>query len=203
MTHTAIPTDELKVFASLKNVRVVFDIGARDDVDYLILKPNIKLHAFEPNPVFFAELEAQIGGMPNVFLNNFGLGDVDGEFEYNESSQAIGSGGIIVAIKTLDEYVKKNRIKRIDFLKTDTEGYDYLILSSSPHTVKLCRYIQYEGWDNDALFRELLKDSFELDYIGGRNTICTRKGEKKPWLPDEPKEGGLAEKTDDNRLRNI
>ena len=46
MSYTQIPKDELKVFESLKDIKVVFDVGARDDVDYLILKPGIELHAF-------------------------------------------------------------------------------------------------------------------------------------------------------------
>lgn len=203
MEHTAIPEDELKVFASLENIKVVFDVGARDDVDYLIIKPDIELYAFEPYLTFFEQLQAQIGKREKVFLNNFGLGNKEGIFSYNLGSQAIDEGTVRatkVVVKTLDWYVKKNGIKQIDFLKIDTEGYDLKVLLGGKKSIKLCRYIQYETWDNEKEFVNLLKGNFGFDYIGGRNVICTRKGEKKPWIPLAPKENGLLNKSDKNRL---
>lgn len=202
MAHTAIPKDELKVFESLKNVRVVFDVGARDDVDYLIIKPNIKLHAFEPYPLFFEQLKTQIGDRNNIYLNNYGLGDVEGEFGYAIGNQSFTSGAdMALPVKTLDWYIRENKIKKIDFLKIDVEGFDYKVLLGGQKAIKICRYIQYEGLMGGE-FAKLLKD-FDMDYIGGRNIICTRKGEKKPWIPEVAQEGGLVEKTDDNRLHNI
>lgn len=203
MTHTAIPKYELDVFESLKNIRVVFDVGARDDVDYLILKPNIKLHAFEPNPVFFQQLKDQIGDRKNVHLNNFGLGNVEGVFPYSEGSESIGPGDIKVRLRRLDDYVKEKRVKRIDFLKMDTEGYEWNILKGATKTIPICRYIQYETWNepkNTLILEMLKKANFEIYYIGGRNNLCVRKGEVVPPIPAEPQEGGLIDKNESNRL---
>lgn len=204
MSHTAIPQDELNVFASLKNARVVFDVGSRDDVDYLILKPKIKLHAFEPNPIFFEELKAQVGHMSNVYLNNYGLSDKEEELSYNDGSQSfIGGVGDKMPLKTLDWYIKEYKIKKIDFLKVDVEGLDLRVLLGGKNAIKITRYIQYEHWGNDEEFHQLLKDDFSFNYIGGRNTICTRKGEKIPSIPEITQEGGLTDKNGNNRLHNI
>ena len=205
MEHTAIPKDELEVFKSLENIRVVFDVGIRDDVDYLIIKPSIELHAFEPNPLFIEQLKVQIGNRKRIYINNYGLGDKFEELPYDPVTQSflLPVTNPKLPIKTLDWYVKKNNIKQIDFLKIDAEGYDYKILLGGKKAIKISRYIQFE-WGADYLqwFKPLLKD-FDMDYIGGRNVICTRKGEKKPWIPEYPLEGGLIIKDESNRLRNI
>lgn len=180
--HTKIPDEELEVFKSLKDLKVIFDVGARADIDYLELNPKAEYHLFEPNPEFFAQLKEKVVGKKNVHLNNYGLGDVAGKFEYSNFSQAFVEGecpliGIdqILEIKTLDDYIEKNNIKRIDFLKIDTEGYDYKVLLGGKKAIKLAKYIQYEHWDDLQQFHGLLGDDFIMEYIGYRNVLCTRK----------------------------
>lgn len=204
MTHTAIPDDELNVFKSLKDVKVVFDVGSRDDVDYLIIKPDIELHAFEPNPIFFKQLSDQLAGRKNVFLNNYGLGDKTETRCYNEGNQGFADAvvGPVLPIRKLDWYVKRYKITKIDFLKIDTEGWDFKVLLGGRKAIKICRYIQFEHFNDAEIFKSLLKD-FDFDYIGGRNYICTRKGEERPWIPPVPQEGGLVQKDEHNRLHNI
>ena len=75
MEHTLIPTEELEVFKALKNIKVVFDVGARVDIDYLNIFPKATHHLFEPNPEFFKELKEKVGDRKNVYLNYYGLGD--------------------------------------------------------------------------------------------------------------------------------
>ena len=191
MSYDQIPWKELEVFKFLKDIRVVFDVGSRDDIDYIEIKPNIKLHAFEPNPIFFKSLEEEISKRENTYLNNYGLGDKAGKFHYNEAHQAFEGGegwhGVVnvddmkFPIKTLDWYVRKNKIKRIDFLKIDVEGYDYKVLLGGEKTRKLCKYIQYEHWDKLAQFHSLLGDDFDMEYIGYRNVLCINK-ERVPDL---------------------
>lgn len=182
MTHTPIPLAELEVFKQLKDIEIVFDVGARADVDYLILKPNIELHAFEPFPEFFKELaEAadKTTGTGKVYLNNFGLGDVEGIFEYHPHAQAFVGGeapldkGIFkYPIKTLDWYVKKSGVKKIDFLKIDVEGYDFKVLLGGKETIPKCKYIQYEHWNDKKEFEDILSKDFDMAYMGYRNVLC-------------------------------
>lgn len=203
--HTAIPDDELEVFASLEDVQVVFDVGARDDVDYLILKPGIELHAFEPNPQFFKELTENVKDTSNVYLNNFGLGEKKGHFFYNHSSQLVTTTPCEeedgVPVRRLDDYVREHKIQRIDFLKMDVEGGELGVLKGAKKTIPLCRYIQYEeNRDGDKIKKLLIARDFTPFYIGGRNYMCVRKGEKLPAIPKETREGSLTEKSKKNYL---
>lgn len=154
---------------------------------------------------FFMQLADQVGHLKNVKLNNYALGDKVGKFYYNEGHQAIENKvtSITVKVHTLDWYVQRNKIRKIDFLKMDVEGYELNVLKGGLETIKKCRYIQYETGTNDEEIEKILKKDFDLTYIGTRNMFCVRKGEEKPWFPTELKEGNLLLKNEDNRLRNI
>ena len=181
--QTKISKEELKIFKKLKNIKMVFDVGARIDIDYLDLKPKAEFHLFEPNPEFFEELKVKIGDRKNVFLNNYGLSDKEEELRYNPGNQSFLSpinSELILPLKTLDWYVQDKRIDRIDFLKIDTEGWDYKVLQGGGNTIKICRYIQYEHWNDKLCFHDLLENDFIMCYMGYRNVLCIRKGEK--WL---------------------
>ncbi len=173
------------VFNKLPRLRVIFDVGSRADADYLDLKPKCKLHAFEPNPKFFEQLQFVVGDR-KAYLNNFGLGDVPGRFEYLESIQGFIGGeafpmkGLIekdegYEIRTLDDYCEDNGVERIDFLKIDTEGFDYRVLVGGQKALKKTRFIQYEHWDDKGEFHLLLDKDFDLEYIGYRNVLCMNK----------------------------
>ena len=110
--HTPIPKEELELFKQLKDLKVIFDVGTRTDVDYLEIWPNSEHHLFEPNPEFFLELMNKVWGKRKVFLNNFGLGDKNETRGYQAGMQAfVGSGSVlenavadfILPIKTLDD----------------------------------------------------------------------------------------------------
>ena len=182
--QTPIPKEELEIFRNLKDVKVVFDVGARTDSDYLNIKPKAVYHLFEPNPEFFKELKAKIK-RKNVFFNNYGLGDKKGIVWYKKGNQSFvdsdnvlsmnTTGDWLLPIKTLDWYIKKNNIKRLDFLKIDTEGFDYRVLIGGKKALKMAKYIQYEHWDDKECFHKLLEKDFNMEYIGNRNVLCTRK----------------------------
>jgi FkbM family methyltransferase len=182
MNHTPIPYQEIDVFKQLKDIRVVFDIGTRADIDYLRIHPDIIMHGFEPNPDFFNQIKELVGDNKNVYLNNYGLGDVEGEFIYDDKLQAFEGGECIATyagrkfpVKTLDWYVKENNINHIDFLKIDAEGYDFKVLLGGKETLNKCKYIEYEYWDNPQEFIDLLEKDFDIQYMGFRNVLCMNK----------------------------
>lgn len=186
MSYAQIPQSELDIFKKIPDVKVVFDVGSRDDSDYVELRPEIELHAFEPNPEFFSGLSQKLKGRPNTYLNNFGLGDREAMMGYSNGRQAFVDGeetGLshdnTFRIETLDYYVGQHSINKIDFLKIDTEGYDYKVLLGGRETIKKCRFIQYEHWHwvSAQNFHNLLEEDFYMTYIGGRNVFCSRKDE--------------------------
>lgn len=168
--------NDLEVFKSLKGIEVVVDVGSRH-IPYLEVRPKATYHLFEPNPEFFAQLPTG----PNIFANNYGLGDVKEMRRYNTNSQAFDGGeigelnGTLMQIRTLDWYIKSKKIERIDFLKIDTEGYDYKVLLGGKKAIKLAKYIQYETWHKPQQFVDLLGKDFDFKDVGYRNILCTRK----------------------------
>lgn len=173
---------ELDRFKALEDIQVVFDVGARTSLDYLAIRPEAEYHLFEPWPLFYTWLREATAGNPKVILNCFGLSDEEGAATYDLNRQAFVGGespasddGIALPLMTLDLYIERFNITRLDYLKIDAEGYDYKILKGGPKAIALARYIQYEYWDDQEEFKLLLQDQFDMEDIGLRNVLCTRK----------------------------
>lgn len=184
---TPLPEDEIKFFKELGPLEVIFDVGARTDFDYYEYHPNAEFHLFEPNPEFFTQLKETVGDKPNVFVNNIGLGDAPKEMGYNDGTQSFVdseaepiSGDKTFQITTLDIYCAARNIQKIDFLKIDTEGYDYKVLQGAGHTLPKITHLQYEYWNNKQQFHDILENEFYMHYTGSRNVLCTRKS-RKVW----------------------
>jgi len=139
--------------------KIVFDVGARFDVDYIeISKGNqIEYHLFEINPIFFEKLKKKLGLFNNtekITANNIGIGDRAGFFDYCEKTQSLfnrltNEPKSLEQLKklpviTLHSYLKYKKIKRIDFLKTDIECYDYFALRGLKSYLKKIKFIQFE-----------------------------------------------------------
>jgi FkbM family methyltransferase len=134
---------EIEFFNKIKeDISVVFDIGLRDDIDYLknSFDKSREFHMFEPDSNFvlscykqLEELEAPDGIENEIYFNTFGLGEQEGELAYFPNTQSFvfrtvhtmsQDVGITFPIKTLDGYCKEKEIKNIDFLKVDIEGME-------------------------------------------------------------------------------
>jgi len=139
--------------------KIVFDVGARFDVDYIeISKGNqIEYHLFEINPLFFEKLKKKLSLFNNterIIANNIGIGDRAGFLDYFVKTQSLfkrptDEPRSLVKLKklpiiTLHSYLKKKKIKRIDFLKTDIEYYDYFALLGLKSYLKKIKFIQFE-----------------------------------------------------------
>ena len=54
-----------------------------------------------------------------------------------------------IQINCLSDYLKKNKIKNVDFLKIDTEGYEYDVLLGLNENIKVLKIIMFEHhYDN-------------------------------------------------------
>jgi FkbM family methyltransferase len=90
-----------------------------------------QLHAFEPDPITCKILERNLVGYSNVTVNQAAIGDSDGYLELfldphhsgdNRPIFTEGRQAIKVPCLTLDSYVKKANLNRVDFLKIDIQG---------------------------------------------------------------------------------
>lgn len=135
---------------------LVLDIGAnRGLYAEMVLgcAPGARLHAFEPHPRTFEALTQRFGGRAGVVLNHAGCGAAAGElslFDYAEadgSSHASMHREVIerlhasravehrVPVTTVDDYVARRGLERIDLLKIDTEGHEFAVLQGAARTL--------------------------------------------------------------------
>lgn len=135
---------------------VVFDVGAHTG-SYTkafarLHEGRVEVHAFEPLAYNFSILEDVAAGHPNVHTNKVALSDQPGEVDLHlpvkESGRVGSSLGHFgpenardyvierVATTTLDAYVGERNLPRLDFVKCDVEGAEFLVLKGAAETLR-------------------------------------------------------------------
>lgn len=205
MSFAKLPKEEIELFKQLPDLRVIFDVGSRDDTEYYDIYPNAEYHLFEPNIAFIKNLIDKVGDKLNVHINPYGLGDSSIIMGYDTQFQSfiggenpIQSADTVYLISTLDNYVKENNISQIDFLKIDAEGYDFRVLLGALSIIPKTRFIQYEHWDDKKEFHTLLGESFDMEYVGYRNVLCMNK-----VLVDVRTRNRIREFIEDNNYKKL
>ena len=210
MTQIPLPKEELDLFKQLKDLKVIFDVGAREDTEYLDLWPDSEHHLFEPNPIFFEALKSKVKDKPNVFPNNFGLGDKRCEMAYREGLQSFVESDavndkqrdidMVLQLTTLGAYVTDKNISSIDFLKIDTEGFDRKVILGAYNWLKMIKFIQYEHWGevDNKMIVGLLSDKFDIYCVGYRNQFCMNRD-----LVDWEERTRLSKYIEDNKLAEL
>jgi FkbM family methyltransferase len=137
---------------------IVFDVGANRGI-YTLLFSHIvgrqgAVHAFEPVPTTFAvfnQLMRREQHFPNIIANNVGLSENPGRTSIHlpggDDMQAslryhkAGSWGssqveaIECELNTLDRYVEKRALRRLNFIKIDVEGAELLAVRGGQRTL--------------------------------------------------------------------
>lgn len=135
--------------------RLGFDVGANEGQTARELRrifPEAKIHCFEPYEAAFRALRRELGGDPNICLEQLAFGDHKGEATLYINAEsvtnsllpnapeahasqpadyAIPTGQSTVAITTLDDFCGERAIPHLDFLKIDSQGYDLRILQGA------------------------------------------------------------------------
>lgn len=170
---------ELRVLETISSLRpqCIFDVGANNG-DWSLLaarmNPECRVHAFEIVPTTFSLLEANTAGLKNVCTNKFGLSDQDTEIVVNLSDDtSTASACRIEGMKAHDDYyreqiacrvakasdyVRNNRIERIDFVKIDVEGMDLKVIQGFEETLCRVRALQFEYGVFNIASHDLLAD---------------------------------------------
>ena len=138
---------------------IIFDVGAHQGETALIyhgLFPKSKIYSFEPFNESFNILNDIAQNRPRIIPINLGLSNKKGTLDFNVnqgsptnsifkfSNQASQTWGISLQNKsltkikftTLDEFCLKNKIEKIDLLKVDVQGAEYLVLMGSEDFIK-------------------------------------------------------------------
>jgi FkbM family methyltransferase len=142
----------------------VFDIGANVGAITLALADKVghtgRVYSFEPGPVIFGRLVNNLNLNPAlkevVFPQMLGLSDKEGSLMYYELSHYRGDGvlrppdgtweyheSFQVNVTTIDLFVSRQDIRRIDFMKIDVEGMEQAVLRGGLKTISAFRPILY------------------------------------------------------------
>lgn len=143
-----------------KEAMTIVDVGANQGLYALRAKqenPACHIYCFEPNPLEYATLLANIklNHVEGVEMFNLAVGDEvkEIEFEYLPNAGAISGRSIRTVPRpwmreefiahcrimqtTLDDFCVSRNISHIDILKIDTEGMELEVLSGSKKTLSI------------------------------------------------------------------
>ena len=165
---------------------IVFDVGANTGQSargFARFWPEARIHSFEPVPRTFAKLAEAARDMPHVTVHNLGLGRLSGPAEMTDLPQSVqnritpptdGLPTQTVQIQRGVDFCEARGIKRISYLKIDTEGHDLEVLRGFAGMFKRVDFVQVEAGMNPhnkphvpygQLSDFLLKRGFYLFYI--------------------------------------
>lgn len=171
-----------------KNNITIFDVGANVGNYSLSLInsfPNASIYAFEPNPLTFDLLTEKTKNNKSILCYKIGFSNQKSSSEifsyksdevsehaslYKEVMSEIHNDKSIssfqINLETLDEFSKENKIENIDFLKIDTEGHEYSVLSGALNLIKTksIDVIQFEFNEMNVISRTFLKDFYDILY---------------------------------------
>ena len=133
--------------------KVIFDIGAyKGNWTKMCLKifPSSNYYLFEPQDKMLPILNRT--SKDNITIENSLLGKEDGKkvdfYQFKTSSSVLKFGNNIPSTKkvtrSLDNYIKINKIKSIDILKIDVQGYELQVLKGAISSLKSIEIIIVE-----------------------------------------------------------
>ncbi|HEY4797597.1 MAG TPA: FkbM family methyltransferase [Bacteroidia bacterium] len=130
----------------------VFDIGANYGWFSLHIAkkyPSAKVYAFEPIPFThrFLSENVKLNALGNIFLNEFGMSDKEGAFDfyYDETSSGNASMENVAdkkniqvlkcKVQTLDHFVSEKNVP-VNYIKCDIEGAELFAFKGGVNTIK-------------------------------------------------------------------
>lgn len=153
----------------------VFDCGAKTGYFTLLfaeLCENGLVHSFEPTSTYDM-LMSNVNhyNLKNIILNKQALGEKSGELEDNiYRIWGQEPEKLTYNFTTIDEYCKKNKIKRLDLMKVDVDSYDFELLKGAVTTLKKLKPIITVELNHALQLRnstteEVINWLYDLDYI--------------------------------------
>jgi len=181
----------------------VLDIGAHTGIYSLmaaIEDPTRRVYAFEPVPMISQYLHRaiELNGLTNIHVDSSAVTNFDGKVELfipppqttlpTDASTRPDwrqTGATIVApATTLDSFVKRHGIPRVDFLKIDTEATEHLVLAGASQTlsrdlpVMICEVLK--GETESELHNLLDPLAYRYFWISGTGLV------EKPTIEGDP-----------------
>ncbi|WP_296752242.1 FkbM family methyltransferase [Thiobacillus sp.] len=159
------------------------------------LLPRSEFHCFEPDPMLGEILVRKFTGNSKINIVHAALGDVAGKATFNinvsrptnsllPTSESLQPDlkqlcelveQVEVEVVTIDDYCRANSIDRVDIIKLDLQGYDYLALKGASGMLEKAKVVLVEVlfkefYQGCHLFPDVL--GFMLDNGFELHTLC-------------------------------
>lgn len=177
------------------DVRTIIDIGANTGQFATMIHrvcPLAKIISFEPLKDCFKELQSNLGGLPNVDVCNFALGDDDGAVEINRSNfrpsssvlemgdlhkrdwpESVAHSKELIQMRRLDGVLSNDRLAPELLVKIDVQGYELNVIRGgrrvlSRTSVAVIEVSFRELYEGQPLFEDINRAMTDLGfrYIG-------------------------------------
>ncbi len=205
--NSLVKMDQYHAREFVRKDSIVFDIGAACGLFSIVaaqIAKDGRVFAFEPSNSF-SFLKKNALAYQNIGPYNLALGDKNGHKKFICSNKApfcshledscmlrddidINNKTVGVKVETIDSFVKRKRISRVDFIKIDAEGYEKQILKGAKKTIKHCKPVivtaAYHFNSDDKKIIRLVKNIHSTYKVRGskineKDLILTcRKNEK-------------------------
>ncbi len=147
------PEDSAMIYALIEPGFTVFDIGGNIGWYTNHIAPLLtdgKIYAFEPIPETYQKLTGNVAlnGFKNITLENFAFSDKQDKikFFYSPAMPGAASAANITGssqmqelectTNTVDNYVATSGVKKIDFIKCDVEGAEFMVFKGAEETLR-------------------------------------------------------------------
>ena len=137
---------------SAQDALTLVDIGANKGdwsahaLDVLKLKNvNGRIYAFEPALATFEFLSERFKGEKALEISRIALSDTTGEVEFfvngalsGTNSLSRNENAVVEKVKTqkFEEFFSDHKLEKINFVKSDTEGYDFCVMRGANDVLK-------------------------------------------------------------------
>ena len=145
--------DSEMLYSLVTDGDTIFDIGANIGwySNHLAKKlPNSTIYCFEPIPGTFAQLKNNTGlnQSKNIVLNNFAFSDSVKTLSFYYSPALTGASSSVNITEnesmtllecpadTVDNFVAKNNIPKLDFIKCEVEGAEFFVYKGAAATIE-------------------------------------------------------------------
>ena len=176
----------LPKYISISKKAIFFDVGANIgeySTNLATIFSNSIIYSFEPNINKFYVLSKNVESLKTIIPINIGLSDTKKGSEiftylsdlnsqhaslYKEVFSDLHKDKNITSIKieldSLDDFCIQNNIDTIDFLKIDTEGHEFDVLTGSIKMINKgkIKIIQFEFNEMNIISRVFLKDFYQI-----------------------------------------
>ena len=158
------------------------------------------VHAFEPIPLNAALLRTsmELNGLTNLRINQCAVGDFVGVVSFSQSFDSAYSSihntqrkplerTLTVPVTTLDDYLERESVTRVDILKVDVEGAEGLVVAGASRLLsdetRRPRVIMLELFDqNLQAFGSSVKTVTEkMETFGYKPFVVNEEGEMEPF----------------------